>query len=236
MFDYSRRPLLPTRMLRLIEAYDKTPSTMDAEPPLLPAAVLAAEQTRGRGRTGPWTSPKGGAWLTLHIQAQPPPGYPVAVAGCLATRLNRLLARATLEVKWPNDIVDRSCRKLAGILVEHRAGRLRVGIGVNVHNPPPTPHAASLAQHGYQGTIAEVALEAVHAALEALEEPGRCIAQAASLDHLHGAEVEVEAPHGTVHGIAKGITRKGLLRLETPTCILELACCHVKSHRHPREG
>ncbi|NOZ89418.1 MAG: biotin--[acetyl-CoA-carboxylase] ligase [Crenarchaeota archaeon] len=233
MFDYSRSPLVYTRRLRLIEAYDKTPSTMDAEPPLLPAAVLAAEQTRGRGRTGPWASPQGGAWLTVHIQAQPPQGYPVAVAGCLAERLNRLLGRRILEVKWPNDIVDVGCRKLAGILVEHRGGRLRVGIGVNVHNPPPTPHAASLAQHGYQGGIAEAALQAVEAALEALEEPRRCIAHAARLDHLRGAEVEVEAPHGTVHGVALGVTAEGLLAVEAPAGTLELACCHVKSHRHP---
>jgi BirA family biotin operon repressor/biotin-[acetyl-CoA-carboxylase] ligase len=38
-----------------------------------------------------------------------------------------------LTVKWPNDLLYRG-KKVCGILVEHRAGRTALGIGINVHH------------------------------------------------------------------------------------------------------
>ena len=223
----------PARSLRLIEVYDETRSTMDHEPAETPAVVAAETQTRGRGRTGAWHSPPGGAWLTLYTRAEPPPGYPVAVAGCLAARLEKLLEGAQrLEVKWPNDIVARDCRKIAGILVESRGELLRVGIGVNVYNQPP-PGAASLAELGYHRPLAETILEAAEAALEALSSPQRCIREAQARDHLSNAIVEIETPEGRLEAEAKGIAGDGALIVKTYNGeVKPVYCCHTIRHQH----
>jgi BirA family biotin operon repressor/biotin-[acetyl-CoA-carboxylase] ligase len=42
-------------------------------------------------------------------------------------------SRASLKIKWPNDLLCNG-KKVCGILVEHRAGRTALGIGLNVHH------------------------------------------------------------------------------------------------------
>lgn len=103
-------------------------------------AVLAEEQTGGRGRLGrPWVSPAGkNLYLTLVMR--PPARHlrilsivaPLAVAEALegATRL-------TCRVKWPNDVLVGG-RKIAGVLTETTlaGGAVKyalVGMGVNVN-------------------------------------------------------------------------------------------------------
>jgi BirA family biotin operon repressor/biotin-[acetyl-CoA-carboxylase] ligase len=206
-----------------LEVFDVLDSTMDAEPPTLPYTAAALVQLRGRGRTGPWHSPRGGAWLTVFLKARPPAGLPVALGGCLAERLEKL-AGIGLGVKWPNDIVY-SGAKLAGILVEHRGGMLRVGIGVNVYNKPP-PGAISLSELGYRGPLARVYLEAVEAAMQAVYNPGYCIARARERDVLRGCRVEVDTGDSVVRGIAEGIAWDGGLRVGGRL----IYCCHILSY------
>jgi BirA family biotin operon repressor/biotin-[acetyl-CoA-carboxylase] ligase len=115
------------------------------------AAVLAEEQTRGRGRSGrSWHSAPGlGVYLSVLLRPLvPAERLPLltlvaAVAGATGVRE---AAGVDARIKWPNDLVaaaeeDGSRRKLGGILTEGRAGgegvrEVVVGIGINVNHQP----------------------------------------------------------------------------------------------------
>jgi len=214
-----------TLRLTSIEVYDYLGSTMDTPPPSIPGATIAITQSRGRGRTGAWQSPPGGAWLTFHTADPPPPGLSVAVGGCLAAELEKLTGQR-LQVKWPNDVLAPNGGKLAGILVEVRGGLTRIGIGVNVYNPVP-PGAARLADLGYTGSLGQVAAAALEATLHALGEARSCIREAAARDALLGRIVAVETPRGVLEGRGAGITLSGALLLETRSGVAQVTCCHV---------
>jgi len=223
-----------TRITKSIEIYDTIDTTMEHPPPIQPGATIALEQTRGRGRTGPWISSRGGLWLTIHIpDTQPPPGLSVALGGCLAHTLNQGLPGHSLRVKWPNDIVAHG-KKLAGILIEHRDDTLRIGIGINVYNKPPTG-AVNLASLGYHGSLADALLATIHATLQALTVTETCIAQAASLDALRGCTVEAVTPHGALQGTGAGIAPDGALILDTGTTVERITCCHVRRYTCPHQ-
>lgn len=118
-----------------------------------PFAVLAREQTAGRGRLGRrFVSPPGGALaLTVaHRSALPPTGrtwFPLAAGLAVIDTLSAVLAPGTsasatsvtaaeLGLKWPNDIQTVEGRKLGGILVEGRGPHgVLVGIGLNLLGP-----------------------------------------------------------------------------------------------------
>ena len=116
-------------------------------------AVLAEEQTTGRGRRGaPWISPPGRNGI-VSVLLRPGAGLPpekwtrltlaAALAGCDALdAVAGLSARA--EVKWPNDLYL-SGRKVAGILVESawaaEGGFVVIGTGFNLNlEPMDFPH------------------------------------------------------------------------------------------------
>jgi BirA family transcriptional regulator, biotin operon repressor / biotin---[acetyl-CoA-carboxylase] ligase len=105
------------------------------------AVVVAAHQTRGRGRRErKWESPTGvGLYASFILR----PGWLATdapklaiVAGMAAFQALGKAGVGNLRVKWPNDILaDR--KKISGVLVEPRisAGRIEfavVGIGINV--------------------------------------------------------------------------------------------------------
>ena len=97
--------------------------------------VWAARQDQGRGRLGrTWESPEGGVYLSLIVR----PTRPIAeipqlslAAGLAATEGINELTGLFPSIRWPNDILL-NCLKVAGILVEAKAGAVIVGIGINV--------------------------------------------------------------------------------------------------------
>jgi BirA family biotin operon repressor/biotin-[acetyl-CoA-carboxylase] ligase len=102
--------------------------------------VLASRQSGGRGRLGrEWTSPEGGAYLSLVLRPKVAPGevssLALAVGLGIARGLSEHIGVGTM-LKWPND-VQLSGGKVAGILLEMTAEADRVdwvvvGIGINV--------------------------------------------------------------------------------------------------------
>jgi BirA family biotin operon repressor/biotin-[acetyl-CoA-carboxylase] ligase len=110
-------------------------------------AVIAEEQTAGRGRLGRSFHSPPGANLYVSILLRPtPPGMlaptlvlaaGVAVAECVAGWLG---APARVDLKWPNDVrIDR--KKTSGILVELASNASLpvwavLGIGVNLNVDP----------------------------------------------------------------------------------------------------
>ncbi len=125
-----------------------------------PFVVIAETQTGGVGRLGrPWSSPRGGVWLTVAVPQQPgaaiDPLTSVRVAAtvwsvCSASLRSDWTGRpatdlfdSPLRMKWPNDLVDSSAasaKKIAGVLIERIAvpAVLLCGVGVNVNNDPAT--------------------------------------------------------------------------------------------------
>ncbi len=117
----------------------------------LGAAVVADEQTAGRGRLGrAWWSPaKTGIYTSFLV-------YPgdrlsglvsllAAVALCQAIEVETGLAP---RLKWPNDVLLGG-KKCTGILVESSSTWAIIGMGVNVNGslPPELAHVTTLSQH-----------------------------------------------------------------------------------------
>nr|6JHU_A Chain A, Biotin/lipoate protein ligase-like protein [Leishmania major]7DBS_A Chain A, Biotin/lipoate protein ligase-like protein [Leishmania major] len=122
-------------------------------------AVVAAEQTAGRGTGGrTWTSPKGNLYMTVGVPqlGQPPclkeelvPVLPL-ICGLACRRavlevlhLDGALAKASVAAdaakavatKWPNDIIYNH-KKIGGTLIESDGDYLIIGIGMNIAVAP----------------------------------------------------------------------------------------------------
>lgn len=119
-------------------------------------AVIAREQTGGRGRLGrPWASPPGGLWLSLVLRPPLPvedwPLIGLAMTVGIAVACETV-TNAPVRLKWPNDLVLEG-RKLGGVLVEAPGGFAIAGIGLNSNVPADTlpeeirTRAVSLSDH-----------------------------------------------------------------------------------------
>ena len=120
-------------------------------------AVIAEEQTAGRGRNGrTWQSPRArGLWMSVLLR----PVLPAEKLGSLSLgaalavcRAIRRVAPVTATIKWPNDVFVGD-RKVAGVLLESRFDTASVsfvviGMGINVSQtaeefPPELQDAAT---------------------------------------------------------------------------------------------
>ncbi|HKC25456.1 MAG TPA: biotin--[acetyl-CoA-carboxylase] ligase [Thermoanaerobaculia bacterium] len=202
---------------------------------LAPTAVVAAEQTAGRGRAGrTWTSP-GGSSLAVSLIVPWPEGpervrLPVSVGIALARGLTQRLG-VDVRLKWPNDLMHGK-KKLGGILVEARTGDegegfAIVGIGINLTSTRSQldeaglPEATSLALsgvplHALDGeapllTLLEVLDDAVTNPVGDLAENFSGVSAHAPGDSL----TVTDSGRGPVRGRFLGVTEDGALRLET---------------------
>jgi BirA family biotin operon repressor/biotin-[acetyl-CoA-carboxylase] ligase len=173
--------------------------------------VSAGGQSAGRGRQGrSWFAPPEGALLysALLRPLGERPLLPLAVplAVCEAAEA---IAPFSCRVKWPNDVwVER--RKLAGVLIESRAGRdgwavIGVGLNVAVAEFPPelTDTATSLSAAEGDGPTVPEALAALNEALGRwVDAPTEeVLAEFRSRDALAGEQVAWEQGEGVVAGI-----------------------------------
>ncbi|MBI5380948.1 MAG: biotin--[acetyl-CoA-carboxylase] ligase [Opitutae bacterium] len=120
------------------EQVDSTNNIAGKQPPW--HAIVARQQTRGRGRHGRvWVSDEGGLWLSAVL---PTPGpaeawsiLPLAAGWALREALVGFGVR-DLRLRWPNDLLVGPA-KLAGILVERfQPDTAVVGLGLNHSNTP----------------------------------------------------------------------------------------------------
>jgi BirA family transcriptional regulator, biotin operon repressor / biotin---[acetyl-CoA-carboxylase] ligase len=95
--------------------------------------VIASAQTAGRGRHGrSWFSPEGrNIYLTLTTASTDPRLAIVTGVALHEAVLGLLAGKASLEIKWPNDLIADG-KKLCGILCETRGSLTAVGVGLNV--------------------------------------------------------------------------------------------------------
>ncbi|MDQ1660500.1 MAG: BirA family transcriptional regulator [Blastococcus sp.] len=214
--------------------------------------VLVAEhQAAGRGRLDRvWTSPPR-AGLTVSFLLRP--DVPAARRGWVTLLVGVALAESVGEVtgvraslKWPNDLLARDGRKLAGILAESSGTAVVVGVGLNVSTT-----AAELPDTGT--SIAVVTGSAVDrgplllAFLRAVERRyqrwtaalGDPVASGLAADYLSwsstvGTTVSVTLPDGaTLDGIAEAVDWDGRLVVGTAEGQVALASGDVR-HVRPR--
>lgn len=116
----------------------------------LPAAFIAYSQNAGRGRMQrSWVSGVGGIYLSLAFPAVERTPQHAEELGSLALVTALAVARAyrtilfeagrgdlarALSIKWPNDVYLND-KKIAGILIEQKAGVLIIGVGLNNRRP-----------------------------------------------------------------------------------------------------
>lgn len=192
-------------------------------------AILADEQTAGRGQQGRTWMAAPGQSVLMSLLLAPPAELcrPVvltawaAVAVCAAIRE---IIPSSPRIKWPNDVLLHD-RKVCGILIESTCGRLRlsaadakpqavmiVGIGLNVQQSAATfaaaglPEATSLAQFA----AGPLDTQAVAAALirqldrdyDALRQGDLNTLETSWKHHLDlvGKQVAAECHDGTHHG------------------------------------
>jgi BirA family biotin operon repressor/biotin-[acetyl-CoA-carboxylase] ligase len=160
---------LETRRLgRRVLVFDRVDSTnsvaqsLASGPDAEGLAILADEQSAGRGQHGrTWTAPPRVSVLLSVLLSPPPPlRRPViltawsAVAVC--TLIRELSGRQS-RIKWPNDVLVQG-RKVCGILIEQGRGpggapATVVGIGLNVAQSPADFAAAGLPDAGSLGQL-----------------------------------------------------------------------------------
>jgi BirA family biotin operon repressor/biotin-[acetyl-CoA-carboxylase] ligase len=219
-------------------------------------AVVADEQTAGRGRLQrAWSSPKG-AGLYFSILLRPRVAadrWPlITFVAALATG-DALLEASEVEtdIKWPNDLLADE-RKICGILAEAidtPAGRaVVVGIGINLTDAAFPNELESVATSVAAQSRMQPEREAILAALL------RALSRWYSLLHeADGAEkivaawasrssyatarlVQVTNGDETLQGVTRGIEPDGALRLETAAGIRLIRAGDVTSVRPARSG
>lgn len=126
-----------------VRVLDEAPCTNELAKAAEPESVIFAEhQTRGRGRSGRrWVAMPGGSVMASARFGSIPhaaEGLPLAVGA----ELWRTLGGGGLRLKWPNDLLDASGRKIGGILMEASAGGVVAGAGINLVMTPALRRAA----------------------------------------------------------------------------------------------
>lgn len=222
------RGLRTARFGHPVHVYDQVTSTNDVARQFADrgagegTAVMAVEQTAGRGRLGrPWASPPGGLYLSVVLRPPLPTarwallGIAVAVGAAAGAEV---ATGSPITLKWPNDLLSGG-RKVGGILVEAGEGFAVAGIGINAAptDEPPYPDAASL-----DIDVIRLAIEVLSGVEEAIDliyaDPAAVLARWRVRSATLGRRVRVlGAEVGTVgfDGIAEDIAPDGALVLRT---------------------
>lgn len=208
--------------------------------PLLPCLVLAERQTAGRGRgANRWSAPPGAVTLSLllrpsdhHLAGDRLPALSIATASAVCDAVERI-AGARLLIKWPNDVVDESSQKYAGVLLESpRPDRVVIGVGLNLNASPDLGPTAYAARPGDVATLAGVVIDPTDAVLTLLDTLSSAIASLVAApeklaavwnarNSLGGRYTRLRIGNEQVAGRCVGIAPSGALRLEAGDCVTE---------------
>ena len=198
-------------------------------------AILAEEQTAGRGRLQrAWSSPRG-AGLYFSVLLRPaiaPSDWPLItfVAALAVADALREAAGVQTDIKWPNDLLSGE-RKICGILaeaIETPAGRaVVVGIGINLTQNAFPEELAGVAtsvsevtgQQPERETILAALLRALSRWYSLLSEPGGRVkivaAWSSRSSYANGRLVRVSNGEEVWQGTTCGVEHDGALRLNT---------------------
>jgi BirA family transcriptional regulator, biotin operon repressor / biotin---[acetyl-CoA-carboxylase] ligase len=189
------------------------------------AAVVAVEQTGGRGSRGrAWASPRGGLWLSVLFRPRAVPGLELLSLriGLAVAQALELLGAPAVGLKWPNDLMLGD-RKVGGILCEARwqgnaPGWVAAGLGLNVANETPPllrAVATSLISVVADVTPGDLLLPVLAALRQVDPDAGALTAQERTRfqarDWLHGRPLRAPA-----EGVAAGLSPEGALLVRLP--------------------
>ena len=198
--------------------------------------VVADRQDNGKGRHGRgWVLPAGVA-IAMSIVLKPRELYPgnapmlTLVSALAVARAIREQTGIDAMIKWPNDIVIDG-KKVCGILTEMSTqmdyiNHIVVGIGINVHNDrfpeELRERATSLflvnGRHYNRAQLTEAVCECFEHYYEIFlrtEDMSALMEEySASLVNI-GKKVRVLDPGGEYEGLARGISERGELLVET---------------------
>jgi BirA family transcriptional regulator, biotin operon repressor / biotin---[acetyl-CoA-carboxylase] ligase len=195
-------------------------------------AVLADEQTAGRGRLQrAWSSRKGaGLYFSILLRPAIPQNHWPLITFMAALAVGDALSEACglrTDIKWPNDLLSGE-RKICGILAEAidtPAGRaVIVGIGINLTQNAFPVELANLATSVAETTGRQPEREMILAALlqslsrwyAVLDKPEQITAAWSSRSSYgEGKLVQVSNGDETWQGTTCGIEPDGALRLRT---------------------
>lgn len=202
-------------------------------------AIVADEQTAGRGRLQrAWSSPKGaGLYLSILLRPAIPQNYWPLITLMAAVAVGDALhevAGVQTDIKWPNDLLSGE-RKICGILAESidtPLGRAVIlGIGINLTENACPPELANVATSVSEATgcapdreqILAALLEALSRWYLRLKEPGQIIdAWSNRSSYAIGKLVQVSNGDDIWHGTTCGVEPDGALRLRTASGEIKL--------------
>tara|TARA_Y100001934_G_scaffold270129_1_gene354567 strand:+ start:16073 stop:16846 length:774 start_codon:yes stop_codon:yes gene_type:complete len=196
--------------------------------------IWAKQQVSGRGRRGrAWNSPEGNLYCSIILRPEVSPAVAAQLSFVTALALgegmhNLLPSSATLQYKWPNDVlIDGG--KIAGILLESHVGEngnmewVVIGTGVNVTSHPPDTErpATSLDKVGCQLPVADVLTayaQTLWTWIGRWNDFGFDPVRKAWLNRAIGLgeSIEVRLPNQTLHGTFDALDTNGALVLLTP--------------------
>ena len=229
--------LLETKLLR----FESLPSTNTELAQLAAAgaaeglAIVADEQTAGRGRLQrSWSSPRGaGLYFSILLRPTIPQNYWPLITLLAALAVAEALEEASgleTDIKWPNDLLSGE-RKICGILgeaIETPAGRaVIVGIGINLTQSAFPEELAKVATSVSEATGKPPDREAILAALlralshwySRLHEPaGRSEivgAWSSRSSYAEGRQIQVSNGDEVWPGTTCGLEPDGALRVRS---------------------
>lgn len=246
MTDWQRADRPRRRIGRGVEAHASIDSTNDRARALLHEpggegrAIVAEEQTAGRGRRGrTWISPPGRN-LMLSVAVRPrisaTDAWQLSLAAALAAH-SACVALAPVALKWPNDLVSDDGDKVGGLLLEttidgERVTSAVIGIGINVNWPraemPPEIAEGATSIGELTGVPIDRAdllaslLDALDAELVAVEAGRSPVARYREVCATLETDVGVDTTTGRIEGRAVAIDDRGALVLETAAGRVEL--------------
>lgn len=201
-------------------------------------AIVADEQTAGRGRLQrTWSSPKGaGLYCSILLRPTIPQNYWPLITFMAALAVGDALREAVgvqTDIKWPNDLLSGE-RKICGILAESidtPLGRAVIlGIGINLTENAYPPELANVATSISEAMGQPPDREQILAALlDALSrwysrfEPGQIVdAWSNRSSYATGKLVQVRNGDDVWQGATCGVEPDGALRLRTSSGEIKL--------------
>jgi BirA family biotin operon repressor/biotin-[acetyl-CoA-carboxylase] ligase len=210
--------------------------------------VAADSQTAGRGRQGrEWQSVPGafqGTFIYL-LSSDPNPAATLAVGLAVSETLERF--GVNIKLKWPNDLISSSGRKLGGILTEYisRPSAYLIGIGINLVGINLEIGEARIgsvqAEYGVLVESVEFAATLwpiLERYLRSVQSYGfaEFVDRWCALAAFVGAEFTVEIGGELVVGVFQGVNSTGAMLLSVEGHVREISTGHIVKIKSVPDG